>query len=393
MNSAQSHTPEEVRAWLRLLMTPGAGPATQRQLLQIWGWPTAIFDTSLAEKRAQVSESLAMALHQTPPELEATWDRTMAWLEREQCHLITLGAASYPAALLQTADPPVCLFAQGHLDGWHDRQWLAMVGSRNPTPQGVANARAFAREFAEQGLGVVSGLALGIDGAAHEGALAGRGPTIAVVGTGLDRVYPKGHHALAHQIAETGLLLSEYVLGSPPLAAHFPQRNRIISGLSAGVLVVEATLQSGSLITARLAGDQGREVFAIPGSIHSPQSKGCHALIRQGAKLVESAQDVIEELGWANPMAARTQKSGEITRRAALDPETAPAKSGQPPAAEPLRPSVASMLTAMGQEVTDIDVLMQRTQTSAADAQAILMELEIMGQVARLPGARWQRLN
>ena len=392
MNSALVHTPDEVRAWLRLLMTPHVGPATQRQLLQIWGWPTAIFEASLSEMRAHLSESLALVLQREPPELNSTFDRTMAWLEGSNCHLLTLGTDAYPPLLLQTADPPVCLFAQGDIDCLRDRQWLAMVGSRNPTPQGIANARAFARAIAQQGRGVVSGLALGVDGAAHEGALAGNGSTIAVVGTGLDRVYPKAHHALAHQIADTGLLLSEYVLGSPPLASHFPQRNRIISGLSAGVLVVEATLQSGSLITARLAGDQGREVFAIPGSIHSPQSKGCHALIRQGAKLVESAQDVMEELGWTTqtPVAAiqpSPSSTGKRTTQASV-----PVSAAGSPMASPLSADALAMLDAMGQEVTDIETLLTHTGTTAASAQAVLMELEINGQVAKLPGARWQRL-
>jgi DNA processing protein len=392
MNSAQAHTPEDIQAWLRLLMTPGVGPATQRQLLHIWQWPTAIFESSLSDKRVHLSEALALALHQEPPELKPTLERTMLWLESTHCHLLTMGSDAYPASLLQTADPPVCLFAQGNLACLQNLPWLAIVGSRNPTPQGVANARAFARAFAEQGLGVVSGLALGVDGAAHEGALAGKGPTIAVVGTGLDRVYPKAHHALAHQIAETGLLLSEYVLGSPPLAAHFPQRNRIISGLSAGVLVVEATLQSGSLITARLAGDQGREVFAIPGSIHSPQSKGCHALIRQGAKLVESATDVLEELGWSTQAAAQVARSPSDSEPRRTPHPTASALVHEATDLNLLTPEAQAMLDAMGHEVTDIDELLAQTGATAAIAQAVLMELEINGQVARLPGARWQRV-
>mgnify|MGYP003785840625 CR=1 FL=1 len=216
---------------------------------------------------------------------------------------------------------------------------------------------------------MVSGLALGIDGAAHEGALAGSGPTMAVVGTGLDRVYPKAHHALAHQIAESGLLLSEYVLGTPPLAAHFPQRNRLISGLSAGVLVVEATLQSGSLITARLAGDQGREVFAIPGSIHSPQSKGCHTLIRQGAKLVDSAQDVLDELQIQTPVAQQ-----EVAR------------------SDKAAPQASALVQALGYEVVDLDTLLARTGMTAQELQVALMGLELEGHVQRLAGARWQRV-
>lgn len=369
MNSDEVLCEEDVAAWLRLLMTPGVGGVTRRQLLRIWSWPTDIFATSLSEKRQHVDETLALRLQHPPEHWQETTARTLDWLRAPNCHMIPLGSPHYPASLLQIPDPPVCLFAQGHLPALTQLPWLAMVGSRNPTPQGVSNARAFARVFAEQGLGVVSGLALGIDGAAHEGALAGSGPTMAVVGTGLDRVYPKAHHALAHKIAESGLLLSEYVLGTPPLAAHFPQRNRLISGLSAGVLVVEATLQSGSLITARLAGDQGREVFAIPGSIHSPQSKGCHTLIRQGAKLVDSAQDVLDELQIQTPAAQQ-----EVAR------------------SDKATPQASALVQALGYEVVDLDTLLARTGMTAQELQVALMGLELEGHVQRLAGARWQRV-
>jgi len=248
------------------------------------------------------------------------------------------------------------------------------VGSRNPTPVGLQNARRFGRAFAEAGVTVVSGLALGVDGAAHEGALEGAAPeaiaTLAVVGTGLDRVYPKQHLSLAHRIAQAGTLLSEYPLGTPPLAHNFPRRNRLIAALSQGTLVVEAALQSGSLITARLAAEQGREVFAIPGSIHSPQSRGCHALLRQGAKLVESAQDVLEDLRFVLPAAA------------APAPDEAPEGEGDD-----------ALLDALGYDPMGLDALIARTGIPAPLLQAQLLELELAGQVTRLPGGLFQRLG
>ena len=252
-----------------------------------------------------------------------------------------------------------------------------MVGTRNPTPQGATNARQFAQHFSAAGLTVVSGLALGIDGAAHEGALAGAPDapdtlaTIAVVGTGLDRVYPSRHRALAHRIAQRGLIVSEYPLGTPPLPGNFPKRNRIIAGLSLGTLVVEAAQPSGSLITARLAVEQGKEVFAIPGSIHAPQSRGCHALIKQGAKLVESAQDVLEEL----------QLPGTTT--IALFPQD---DTGTDAAED-------EVLEALGFDATGLDALVARTGIDAAALQVRLLELELDGLVARLPGGLFQRMG
>ena len=242
---------------------------------------------------------------------------------------------------------------------------LAIVGSRNPTPQGARNADQFAEALSRAGLCVVSGLALGVDGAAHAGALQGGSPTIAVVGTGLDRVYPSRHRDLAHRIAAHGAIVSEFLLGTPPLAAHFPQRNRIIAGLSQGTLVVEAAVQSGSLITARLAAEQGREVFAIPGSIHSPQSRGCHALIRQGAKLVESAQDILEDLR--------------------LTP------SSEPAPVDPAPEDPDGLLTALGHDPVTLDALQARTGLETARLQARLLDLELCGAVARLPGGLLQR--
>jgi DNA processing protein len=259
---------------------------------------------------------------------------------------------------------------------------LAIVGSRNPTPQGQANARQFAKNLAQAGLTIVSGLALGVDGAAHEGALAANGQTdvaltLAVVGTGLDRVYPKAHHDLAHRITPHGALLSEYPLGTPPLNANFPKRNRLIAGLSNGTLVVEAALKSGSLITARLATEQGKEVFAIPGSIHAAQSRGCHWLIRQGAKLVESTQDILEELQLPGPaMADPRPKPADAAAKLGCDlPDTDP-----------------GLLEALGFDPVGLDALQARCGLATAELQARLMGLELDGQVARLPGGLFQRL-
>jgi DNA processing protein len=293
----------------------------------------------------------------------------------------------YPKILLSTEDPPLLLYAMGRPEAWSDNllnssPCIAVVGSRNPSPQGVANARQFSRALAEAGLTVVSGLALGVDGAAHKGALdcSDRDglTTIAVVGTGLDRVYPQQHRELAHRIVQRGILLSEFALGTGPLAAHFPQRNRIISALSVGTLVVEAALQSGSLITARLAAEQGREVFAIPGSIHAPQSRGCHALIKQGAKLVETAQDVLEELHW------------EVSTMPATLDDT-PWINGLEAAVEARAESV--LLQALGYDACGLDALQARTGLPTPELLAQLMELELQGLVARLPGALYQRLG
>ena len=359
---------DELAAWLRLLETPQVGRDTARRLLANFGSPEAVFDAGSAALR-EVVGPLSAALSTPPPTLDERLAATSQWLAMgEQRAVVTLGDPLYPALLLETADPPLLLYLQGRADLLAAAA-VAVVGSRNPTPQGLANARAFGRHLSQAGFCVVSGLALGIDGAAHEGALEGEGGTIAVVGTGLDRVYPKRHLGLAHRIAAQGLMLSEYALGTPPLAPLFPQRNRLIAGLSRGTLVVEAALQSGSLITARLAAECGRDVFAIPGSIHAPQSRGCHALIKQGAKLVDSAQDILEEL-----------------RAEAPRPPSAPAAAAASPSADPL-------LGALGYEPVTLDALVERTGMAASALNVRLLELELDGQVARLPGQIFQRVG
>ena len=362
----------ELAAWLRLLLTPGVGLESARKLLAAFGLPEAIFAQPVSAWQTAVGTRAARALEAVPEDLDAQVDRLLAWLAEEghDRHVLTLGDPLYPAELLQMADPPLLLYVQGDVQALHHPRRLAIVGSRNPTPQGEVNARQFAQALGQAGVCVVSGLALGVDGAAHEGALQGGGPTVAVVGTGLDRVYPKRHLALAHRIASQGALVSEYPLGTPPLSENFPQRNRIIAGLSQGTLVVEAAVQSGSLITARLAAEQGREVFAIPGSIHAPQSRGCHALIRQGAKLVESAQDILEDLRFTTPAAEHAT--------GADDPDT----TGED-----------SLLRAMGYDPVSLDALQARTGLDTPHLQARLLELELSGEVARLPGGLLQRLG
>ena len=375
---------QELGAWLRLTLSPGVGNETARRLLTEFASPQAIFEQSAASLRqAGSSDKLVKALQTEPPQLAALLQTTRDWLDSgdDRC-VAALGDAAYPAALLNIEDPPLMLYMLGAqvkpalAATKIIANSLAIVGSRNPTPQGESNARQFAKAFAEAGICVVSGLALGIDGAAHDGALLGGGQTIAVVGTGLDRVYPKKHLALAHRIAQQGMIISEFPLGTPPLTANFPRRNRIISGLTRGTLVVEAALKSGSLITARLAAEQGKEVFAIPGSIHSPQSRGCHALIKQGAKLVELAQDVLEEL---NLLPADLRESPDSTD-AASDAE-----------AEPLPES--PLLSALGFDAVSLDELQARTGLDTPRLQAQLLELELQSRVARLPGGYFQRLT
>jgi DNA processing protein len=372
---------EELAGWLRLALTPGIGNRAARQLLAAFGLPRAIFEQEAAALGQVVPPAQVQALLSEPEGWGEQLQAVLHWLAAAEPpgsrHVLTLADAAYPPGLLDIADPPVLLYAQGALPA----QWppaIAVVGSRNPTPQGLVNAREFARSFAQAGLTVVSGLALGVDGAAHEGALEGAAPhalaTIAVVGTGLDRVYPRQHLALAHRIVDHGLVMSEYPLGTPPLAPNFPKRNRIISALSQGTLVVEAALKSGSLITAGQAAEQGKDVFAIPGSIHSPQSRGCHTLLKQGAKLVESALDVLEEL---RPPASP------------LRPRDAQAQPDGPGDAVPAEDS---LLTALGFDPVSLDALVARTGIAPANLQARLLELELQGDVARLPGGLFQRI-
>ena len=428
-------TREELAAWLQLVQAKGIGHGTVRRLLAAFGLPQQILAQSAAALEQLLSAKQIAALRTPDAETLALIETTWQWLQQGaapaqadaqtgiqtsspikntqrssnlpvQRRIVTLGDPAYPSVLLEMADPPVLLYAMGQVECLQQPQpRIAMVGSRNPTPQGASNARAFGKAFAEMGWTVVSGLALGVDGAAHEGALQAALPeqvgvvglaTIAVVGTGLDRVYPRQHRDLAHRIVQHGVILSESPLGTPPLSHHFPKRNRIIAGLSHGVLVVEAALQSGSLITARLAGEQGKEVFAIPGSIHAPQSRGCHALIKQGAKLVESAQDVLEELRTVLPagrqavVSSIADKSMEHTDHGVA----ADADSATAPIAPTVPGDTASvLLQALGHDPVGLDALLARTGLDAATLQAKLLELELMGMVGRLPGGLFQRIG
>ena len=367
----------ELTAWLRLTLSPGVGNDTARKLLAAFGSAEAVFGQSPAALRQLGGDKLVSAITLEPPKLAGLLQATVDWLAAGDNRTVApIGSTHYPTSLLNIEDPPLVLYMMGSQINRAQEATnniasnLAIVGSRNPTPQGEANARQFAKAFAEQGLCIVSGLALGVDGAAHDGALLGGGQTIAVVGTGLDRVYPKKHLALAHRITANGLIISEFPIGTPPLHANFPKRNRIISGLSVGTLVVEAALKSGSLITARLASEQGKDVFAIPGSIHSQQSRGCHYLIKQGAKLVETAQDVMEELKIHMPQGVLSPED---------DSESAKSDS--------------SFLSALGFDIVSLDAIQARTGMPTPELQAKLLELELDGLVMRLPGGLFQRMS
>ncbi|HEY0973278.1 MAG TPA: DNA-processing protein DprA [Solimonas sp.] len=364
--------------WLRLLRTPGIGPATFHRLLSASGAAAALGDAAWL-RAAGLEASLLRAWREVS---EAELQRDLAWLSGAQRHVLTLDDPRYPAQLREIPAPPPLLFVQGDPELLALPQ-IALVGARTATPQGLENAEAFAAELTRRGFVVTSGLALGIDGAAHRGALAADGYTVAVCATGLDRVYPARHKALAQEIATRGALVSEFPTGVQALAEHFPRRNRLISGLSMGVLVVEAAQQSGSLITARLALEQGREVLAIPGSIHNPMARGCHALIRQGAKLVETVDDILVELG---PLLG-----AHPARRAAA---SASASAGAAPTPTPEADErLAGILRAMGDETLTLDELVSRSTYPVAAVQAALMMLELDGRIAPAPGGRYQRLR
>lgn len=366
---------DDLGDWLRLELTAGVGPAAKRQLLAALGLPERIFAASQTALAAVVGDACARALLQggTDQGVVDAIAAARVWAGQPGNRILTLADADYPRALLDTTDPPLLLYVKGRVE-MLSRPMLAIVGSRNATAQGGRDATAFARALAEAGLTIVSGLALGIDAAAHAGAVDTAAGTLAVIGTGADRVYPARNATLARRIAEKGAIISEFPLGMPPLAANFPRRNRIIAGLALGTLVVEAAPQSGSLITARLALDVGRDVFAIPGSIHSPQSRGCHQLIRQGAKLVEMAQDILEELRWG---VSAAKHSGGETAQLPLSDQS---------------PTEEQVLTALGHGPCEIDTLTQLTGLTAGSLLAILLPMELAGRVAQLPGGRYQRL-
>jgi DNA processing protein len=386
----------EFAGWFRLAHTPGLSRRAARALLAAFGSPQAVMAATPAQWQSVVDNAAVQSLREGEGSLSLERRaHAQAWRQGgAHRHVIVLGDARYPAPLLRSEDPPLLLYAIGTPSALTALQGpsLAIVGSRQATPEGLAHARTFARQLSDAGLPVVSGLAIGIDAAAHEGALLGRSPTVAVVGTGLDIVYPRRHEALAGRIAAQGVLLSEFAPGTPALREHFPMRNRIIATLSEGTLVAEAALPSGSLITARLAAESGREVFAIPGSIHSPQSRGCHALLRQGAKLVETLDDILEEL---------------MPGQACASAQAAPLRARTPGQTPPLGPASRfrhediaevelddpgdGLLEALGHAPVTLDALAARTGLSAAALGARLLELELQQRVVRLPGGLYQQ--
>lgn len=388
----------ELRAWLRLLLTSGIGNESARRLLTRFGSVQGIFDAPALQLMEVVSRTQAEALLQPPVLLDAHSVRTLQWLSTKpnafhtQRVIWPIGHPDYPEPLLHLADPPLLLYVEGQVQQSLGPA-VSVVGSRNPTPQGRQTAMQFGRALAEAGLCVVSGMALGIDGASHQGALQyamprGHGPTsadltrsgagiscwatVGVVGTGLDQVYPRHHQALAQEVIAQGVLISEYPLGTPPLAANFPQRNRLIAALGLGTLVVEAAMRSGSLITARMALDMGREVMAVPGSIHAMQSHGCHWLIRQGAKLVENVKDILEELHI--PIYT--------------DEGNSPSSGGSQQNSAP-----HPVLDQMGFTPISLDALQIHCNLETSVLQAELLNLELDGCVARMPGGMFQRLK
>lgn len=373
MSSSVPHSDfmDERRAWLALWRVPGVGPRAFARLLEHCGSIAPVFDLPRRElERLQLQQATLDAL-QEPPWEQAEAD--LRWLEQPDRHLLTWGDPRYPSSLHDIASAPPLLFVLGNPALLQQPQ-LAIIGSRNPTAGGVQTAEQFAEHLAAAGLVITSGLALGIDTAAHRGALESSGATIAVTATGLDRVYPARNRDLAHAIAQRGCLVSEFSPGTTARRDRFPRRNRIISGLTLGTLVVEAGMRSGSLITARYALEQGREIFAVPGSIHNPLSKGCHALIRQGAKLTETIDDVLEELHWQAPA-----------------PEVGAAEPAAE-ASEELDDDYQRLLEALGHDPVSMEVLLQRTGLTPAEVSSMLLVLELKGHVSTAPGGRYTRV-
>jgi DNA processing protein len=376
MQTNHSQDISEKTLWISLSTVHGLGAQTFCLLLKTFGNPANIYAATTNQLKEVVSDKIASAIAQGINEQAIA--EASQWLSHANNHLVTLADPHYPKALLEIADPPPFLYAKGNLRLLNQAN-IAIVGSRSASVQGEKNAEAFAHDLCGYGLCIVSGLALGIDAAAHRGALKANGATIAVVGTGLDIVYPAKHRDLAHQIVERGLIISEFSLGTPSKPQNFPKRNRIISGLSLGCLVVEANLQSGSQITARMAAEQGREVFAIPGSIHSPMSKGCHQLIKQGAKLVDCLQDIVEDLGLSNLALNNTTLNHVASTN---DVSNA---SNKPSSAE------SSLLFIMGFEPITLENLVRLSHLTVSEVSSMLMLLELEGRVASLAGGQYQK--
>ncbi|WP_321952648.1 DNA-processing protein DprA [Paraburkholderia bannensis] len=392
---------DESGAWLRLAHARGLKPVALRALLGAFGLPQRVlaqpFDALAAVAGTQAAHAVL-----APPHADFVQQLAdlQAWCALPGNALITLADPAYPPRLLTMTDPPALLYVKGRIELLHARS-VAIVGSRSATPQALEDARRFASAFAAAGLAVVSGLALGVDGAAHEGALDESGGTVAVIGTGADLVYPAAHRPLALKIAAQGAILSEWPLGTPARSANFPQRNRVISALVEGVIVVEAAMRSGSLITARLANEMGRDVFALPGSIHASLSRGCHRLIKEGAQLVETPEEVLEAMGFApqsmqSAQAALSRSTGSATRRRSTkDEQTMPLALDSPSAtnAPTLEPRAQALLAALGHAPATLEILAQRTDMAEAVLQATLLRLELAGHVSALPGGRFMRAS
>ncbi|MCI0401379.1 MAG: DNA-processing protein DprA [Gammaproteobacteria bacterium] len=363
---------DERRYWLALHRAPGIGALTYRRLLEQFKTPRGVFGADASALAAAGIGGKTLDYLKGPDWAPVQAD--LDWLAAPRRHLLTLADDAYPSLLRELPDPPSVLFVEGNPEALASVQ-LALVGSRNPTAIGKEIAYQFAKQLSSIGVTITSGLAVGIDAAGHRGALAGNGVTIAVAGTGLDRVYPARHQELAERIADRGALVSEFPVGVAAHAENFPRRNRIISGLSVGTLVIEAAIRSGSLITARHAMEQGREVFAIPGSIHNPLARGCHALIRQGAKLVETVQDILEELG---PLAETVMSLPELSEEAAS-------------VKNELDADYKHLLENVGYEPTTIDTLVERTGLTANVVSSMLLILELRGYVTSQPGGTYAR--
>lgn len=401
-NSMTDGDETELVGWLTLLQVPGLGPRRIAKLLTAFGGAAAACSASPSALRSLgLSEPMLESVLRPD---QASIAAALRWSEQPQAGILTLADPRYPSRLREIASAPPVLFVRGDLALLQEPQ-LAIVGSRNPTPGGVQTTRAFASHLAGLGLVITSGMALGVDAAAHIGALES-GRTIAVLGTGPDRVYPAVHRELARRISAEGALVSEFLPGVGPQSGHFPRRNRTISGLSLGTLVTEAAPRSGSLITARYAAEQGREVFAIPGSIHSPLARGCHQLIRDGAKLIDSVDQLLEELApQLKGYLAMSASPPALDPAAALDAAAAPSKQRQtgrasPPSASPSAPTAPvsgvdpdyqRLLDAMGQDPVAADELVARTALSAQEVSSMLLLLELQGHVSCLPGGRYCR--
>lgn len=380
-------TVDELKHWITLWRVSGVGPKSFQKLLTNIGDPSTVLSSNLATlTKAGISDKLANSVLDNKTNQE-TAAPDIEWLNAaENHHIITLQCPAYPTLLKRISDPPPLLYVHGNLSLLNDPQ-IAIIGSRNPTQSGINNAYEFAKHLGQTGFCITSGLALGIDGTAHTGALEMNTPTVAIIATGIDRVYPAKHREMAHKIVESGAIVTEFPIGTQPKSGNFPRRNRIISGLSYGTLVVEAAQQSGSLITARLAMEQNREVFAIPGSIHNPLARGCHQLIKQGAKLVETAQDILEEMTTVIDVSTFEEDLNTSTHTISKE------KAQTTNANDESNNDQQIILKAMEFDPISIDQLVLRTGIDTASLSASLLMLELQNQVASNGGGTYTRLK